>query len=344
MRRRLKVLLLFDFPGPPPRDGDYASKLHPDDWICEQNILDALKSLGHEVRLLGLHDDIRPLTVEVRRRRPDIVFNLVEAFAGDRHHEANVAGLLELLRIPYTGSRAGCLALCRNKAFTKRILSPHRIKTPRSVVFPLRRRQGSLEGLKFPVLVKPLGMEASDGIAQASFAESAEACLDRVRFLHESLQTDALVEEFIGGREIYAGVIGNRRLRVLPLRELFFDKVPDERPKFATYKSKWNDAFRRKWGIREDFAAPLPEGMERRIARITRTAFRALQLSGYGRLDLRVTPEGEIYVLEVNPNPNLAKTDELAQAAQKARIPYRKLIQEILTYGLQLGSSRRNGK
>lgn len=337
MKHCLRVLMIFDFPGPPPKNGDFSSSLNPQDWACEQNVLDALKALGHETHLLGLYRDIRPLLIAIRRFKPDIVFNLLEAFDERRENEGNVAGLLELLRVPYTGCRAAALTLCRNKAFTKRILAPHRIKSPRSILFPRNiRKRGGLSSLRFPVLVKPLGLEASDGISQSSFAETPQACLERVRFLHESLQTDALVEEFIEGRELYASVIGNRRLRVLPLRELFFDNVPDERPKFATYKSKWDDAFRKKWGIREDFAAPLPEGVEKRIAQIARTAFRALQLAGYGRLDLRLTPQNEIFVLEVNPNPNLAKNDELAQSAHKARISYRKLIQEIMRYGLQL--------
>jgi D-alanine-D-alanine ligase len=185
------------------------------------------------------------------------------------------------------------------------------------------------------VFVKPLGLEGSDGIAQSSFAETEEACRERVRFLHESLQTDALVEEYIDGRECYSGVLGVDRLRVLPLREMVFTKFPEERPKFATFKAKWDETFRKRWGIENTFAVALPNGLEARIARISRTVFRALELEGCARVDLRITGANEIYVIEVNPNPALAADDEIAQAAAKAGVTYPQLIQQIVNFGLQ---------
>ncbi len=339
MIRRLKVLVIFDTPTR-PTGPDFAALFNPEDWKPEQDVIDALKKLGHEVRLLGLFDQIRPLMIEIRRHPPDIVLNLLESLAHERSHESNIAGLLDLLNVPYTGSRPVSLNLCRNKLFAKRILSPHRIKVPRAVVFPLGHLNRSIKHLKFPIFVKPLGLEGSDGIAQSSFVENTASLLERVRFLHAHFQADAIVEEYIEGRELYASVLGNQRLRVLPLREIVFTAFPEERPKFATYKAKWDEAFRQKWGIQNTFAAPLPEGTEKKIAQISRLAFRALQLRGYGRLDLRLTPQNEVYVIEVNPNPSLARDDELAQAAIKAKIPYPQLIQRLLTLGLQ--STRSN--
>lgn len=335
MRRALKVLVIFDYPNRPPEGDDYTEVFALDAWKCEHDVVDALRTLGHEVRALGIHDRIDPLIAEIRAHPPDVVFNLVEAFAEDRWHEANIAGLLELLGVPYTGCRPASLTICRHKAFTKRVLAPHRIRAPGSIVFLRGQAKPSLRPLKFPVFVKPLGLEGSDGIAKSSFAETAEACLERVRFLHESLQTDALVEEYIDGRECYSGVLGVERLRVLPLREMVFTKFPEERPKFASFKAKWDEPFRKRWGIENTFAADLPDWLEKKIARISRTVFRALELEGCARIDLRITAANEIYLIEVNPNPNLASDDEIALAAAKAGIDYSQLIQQIVDYGLQ---------
>lgn len=334
MKRTLKVLLIFDYPNPAPRES-WDEVLATEDLKCEREVAEALRGLGHEVRVLGIHDRIEPLIDEVREHPPEIVFNLAEAFREDREHEASIAGLLEMLGVAYTGCRPGSLTICRHKAFTKRILTPHRIHVPSSILFLRGQPMRSLRPLKFPVFVKPLGLEGSDGIAQSSFAESAEACLERVRFLHESLQTHALVEEYIDGRECYSGVIGVERLKVLPLREMVFTKFPEERPKFASFKAKWDESFRKRWGIENTFAVEVPDGVEEKIARLSRTVFRALQLEGCARLDLRITPENMVYVIEVNPNPGLASDDEIAQAAAKAGIPYPQLIQQIVSFGLQ---------
>lgn len=332
MKQHLNVLVIFDLPAKPANQ-DWASQLRPEDWQKDLDIIQAVKKLGHEVRLLGLFDQVRPLLVEIRRHPPDVVFNLAEAFANERRHESHLTGVLELLGVRYTGSRPASLSLCRDKLVAKRILAPHRIKVPRSAVFPLGKTNRSLKSLRFPVFVKPLGLEGSDGIAQRSFADQPEACLERVRFLHANLKTDVLVEEYIEGRELYASVIGNERLRVLPVRELIFTQFPEERPKFASYKAKWDESFRKKWGIQNIFAETLADSTRRKINQICRTAFRALGLTGYGRLDLRLTQQGEIYVIEVNPNPALNREDELAQSAQKAKLSYTRLIERILTLG-----------
>jgi D-alanine-D-alanine ligase len=338
MKKPLKVLLAFDFPVPPPKDGNFRKELNPEDWRCEQNIINALNDLEYDVRLIGIHDSIRRLQVEIRRNRPDIVFNSIESYDNVRDQEANLAGVFELLGIPYTGSRASVLHLCRNKMLTKRILSPHRIRVPNFVFLPKGSKKRSLRSLKFPVIVKPLGLEGSEGMVNKSFAETSESALERVDFLHENLKSDVLVEEFIDGREFYSGVLGNDRLTVLPLREMFFKNFPDDRAKFATFKAKWDPEFRSKWGITNSFSAPLPDEVEKKIAKISRTAYRALGLTGFGRLDLRLTPDNEIYVLEVNPNPSLQRDDEVASAAQRLNISYTQLIERIVQYGLQIGS------
>lgn len=332
--RKLDVCVLFDYPQSPPADGDYGKRLSEQDWKPVKSVIDALKELGHEVRPFGIYDEILPLVELLKKEPPDLVFNLADSFKGDRHFEADLAGLLELSGVPFTGCPPQALSLCHTKSFSQRILVPLGIQVPQALVFPAGVTQRPLGKLRFPVIVKPLSEEGSEGISQNSFAENEEKCIERVRFLHVNFGSDAYVEEYIEGREIYASVIGNSRLSVLPLREMVFQKFPEGQPKFATYKAKWDEAFREKWGIKNLFPKDLPESVEREIDTLSRTVYRSLGLRGCGRLDLRVTDKGEVFVIEVNPNPNLAPDDELAMAAQKAGLNYSQLIQKLCSLGI----------
>jgi D-alanine-D-alanine ligase len=177
--------------------------------------------------------------------------------------------------------------------------------------------------------------EASYGISQDSFVEDDTAFEERVRFIHERMNQEALAEEYIEGRELYASILGNDRLQTFPLREVVFSEVPDGQPRFSTFKAKWDKAYRKRWGIENIFAQPLPEGVEQRIARISKAVYRALRIRGYGRIDLRLTPENEVVVLEANPNPNLDRDDEFAQSAIKGGLTYERLTQRILNLALQ---------
>ena len=172
------------------------------------------------------------------------------------------------------------------------------------------------------------------GISQGSFVETDEAFEERVCFIHERLNQEALAEEYIDGRELYVSILGNDRLRLLPYREVIFTEVPDDQPKFATFKAKWDDAYRERWGIRNVFAEPLPDGTHQRVANICRAVYRALRIRGYGRIDLRVTADGDVVILEANPNPNLDRDDEFAQSAMKAGLSYPRMIQRILTLAM----------
>jgi D-alanine-D-alanine ligase len=191
---------------------------------------------------------------------------------------------------------------------------------------PLRR----LRRFTFPAFVKPVGEESSDGIAQASFAPTEEEAIARARFIHEKLQTDALIEEYIEGREIYVSVIGNYRLTVLPPRELYFGKVPDDVPKFATAKAKWNSDYRQKWEIDNRDVKDLGPPVLEKMARIARKVYRVLKIRGFGRIDMRLTQDNHVVVLEANPNPSLALDDDFAQSAAAAGISYDRLVQKIL--------------
>ncbi|MDR3606934.1 MAG: ATP-grasp domain-containing protein [Oligoflexia bacterium] len=327
--KALSILLLTDLSIPlqPEQFDEY---LKTDDWKSDANVIRTLRRLGHEVRIFGIHDDIRPLIAEVERDRPDVVFNLCEAFGNDRDFEPHVAALLELLRVPYTGAGVTPLRVCKDKSLTKKILSYHRVRVPRFVVSRKSKPLRSLGKFPFPAFIKPLALEASEGIAQVSFAEDEKHAIERVRYINEKLAVDAIVEEYIDGRELYVGVMGNERLVAFPPRELFFRQVPEGEPKIATFRAKWDDGYRRKWGIDTGPAKGIAPEMERRIAELCKKIYRLLQMSGYGRIDLRLTPEGEIVFIEANPNPSIAREDDFAQSAEKAGIDYDELIARIL--------------
>jgi D-alanine-D-alanine ligase len=332
--RKYKVLVLFDSAGTPPPDQDFSRELKTEDWAAEAHVIGALKTVGHEVRMIGVYDEPGLIIDEVKAHPPDVVFNLTEHFNARSAYDRNVAGLLEMLDVRYTGSGPVGLTLCKNKGMAKEILAYHRIRVPDSVVFTPGSVVRRPKRLTFPLFIKPLNEEASYGISQDSFVENDQAFEERVRFIHERMNQEALVEEYIDGRELYVSVMGNRRLRVFPIREVIFGEVPDGRPRFSTFKAKWDDAYRKRWGIENIFAAPLPNGMAERIARICKKVYQVLRIRGYGRIDLRVTPEGEIVILEANPNPNLDRDDEFAQSAMKAGGSYEDLVQGILRLAL----------
>jgi len=328
--RKLKVLLLFDSPYFKPRDYDYNEEFKDINWDTEHYVYEALQSSGHQVRLLGLYNDINVLLEEVKENKPDVIFNLVEVFNQKSHLDKNVVALLEMLEIPYTGASSASLFICGDKAFSKKILSFHRIKVPHFYTFYRRHRIWLPKRLRLPLIVKPLTEEASRGISQASVVDSEEALIERIKFIHESIGSDVIVEEYIEGREFYVSVLGNKRIRVLPLREMKFGGFEEDEPRVATYKAKWDYDYRKRWGIKNVFAGRLPDGLLERIEEICKRAYRALNMQCYARFDIRVTSDSKIYILEANANPNLDKDDEIAQSAEKADIPYNKLIQKIV--------------
>lgn len=330
-KQKYKVLVLFDTAGTPPADQDFSRELKTDDWAAEAHVLAALQKLGHEVRTIGVYDEPGPIIDEIKTHPPDVVVNLTEHFNDRSAYDRNVAGLLEMLDVPYTGSTPTGLTLCKNKGMAKEILAYHKIRVPAFAIFPPGAAIRKPKQLVFPLFIKPLKEEGSYGISQDSFVESDEAFEERVQFIHERMNQEALAEEYIEGRELYVSVLGNNRLQVFPIREVIFSEVPEGRPRFSTFKAKWDDAYRKRWGIRNIYAESLQNGMAQRIAKICKKVYRALRIRGYGRIDLRVTPDGGIVILEANPNPNLDRDDEFAQSAIKAGFTYERLIQRILT-------------
>ena len=342
----MRILVLFDVHRPIGPDETFSVKSlrTEEEKPTEADVLACLRKLGHEVETLAVFDDVRVVLAKTDAFKPDVVFNLCETFFSDRAHEPNIPALLELMKVPYTGAGPDALMLCKDKALAKKLLAYHRIRVSRFVVSSRERPLKKLGRFSYPAFVKPIGEESSDGIARASLAKNEEEAIERARFLHERFESDALIEEYVDGRELYLGVLGNRRLTVFPPREIFFgDAAPpqdgkpvdDDAPRFATAKAKWDDAYRKKWKIRNGPAGTLPQGMERKLGELARKVCRVLHIRGLGRIDVRLTHDGEVVVIEANPNPSLAKEDDFAQAAMQVGIGYEALVQKILENALK---------
>jgi len=334
MRQKYKVLILFNATGPTRLDQDYSEELKTKDWETEAHVIGALTKLKFPYELLGIYDDTSLIVEKVKQFKPHIIFNLVERFKNDTSYDQHIPSFLELLDIPYTGCGPIGLTLCKNKGLSKKILSYHRIHVPDFVVLHRGRRIIRPKRLAFPIFIKPLKEEASFGISQASFVENDDQFADRVQFIHEKMDQDAIAEEYIVGRELYISVIGNKRIQVLPVRELKFREIPPEEPKFASYKSKWDEEYRKRWGIKNEFADPLPSDIPEKMTRIAKKIFRLLSIDGYARLDMRLTPKGELVFIEANPNPILAEEEDLPESAFKANISYPELIRRIIKHGI----------
>ena len=331
-----KVLMVFDLPYAVKPDHDYDVEFSdPDGAYTENDVYHALLESGYEVKRLSLYDDVRLLFDAVREFKPDVIFNLCETFHNVTQWEKNIAALIELLDVPYTGATSTSLFLCNDKGLCKKILRFHRVRVPRFHTYYRGHKVYLPKTLKLPCIVKPLTEEASRGISQASIIDDEKGLFARIQMIHERMNLDAIAEEYIEGRELYVSVIGDRALRVLPPREMTFGEMAEDEPRIATYKAKWDDAYRAKWGIANDFAKPIGAEVEARIQDVCKRAYRALNIRSYARFDLRVTPSGQVYVIEPNVNPCIAKDDELAQSASKVGIGYPALIRKVVNQALK---------
>lgn len=301
----------------------------------ESDILDALVGLGHEAKPLGVRDAVLPIRRAIEEWEPDIVFNLLDEFQGEAIYDQHVVAYLELLRVPYTGNNPRGLVLARDKALSKKLALYHRITVPRFFVARTGRRVHRPKRMGFPLIVKSLVEESSMGISKASIVRDDDALAIRVQFMHERVGTDAIVEEFIPGREIYVAVLGNDRLVALPPRELIVDELEPGEDLIATESLKHNIHYQEKHGVRISSAHKLPDGIEATLERASKRIYRMLSLEGYARIDYRLSNDDKLYFLEANPNPELANYEELASAAAKAGLSYQDLIQRVLNLGLR---------
>ena len=332
--KRLRVLVMMHEDLVPPEE---VTGLDPQtaEWRTEYDVVTALRKLGHDVRPLGVKNDLGVIHAAINEYRPDIAFNLLEEFDGVAVYDQHVVSYLELLHVPYTGCNPRGLMLARDKALTKKVLSFHHIPYPEFMEVPQGRTVRRPKGLAFPLIVKSVNEEASLGISQASIVEDDEKLRERVAFIHNSVGSGALIERYIEGREFYVGVIGNGYVSILPVWELILDKLPDDARRIATERVKWSRKYQLKYGIVSQEAQHLPLGKTEEIQQLAKQVYRSLGLSGYARIDMRMDGEGHLYVLEANPNPQIAYREDFADSAERAGYQYHELLQELLNVGLR---------
>jgi D-alanine-D-alanine ligase len=333
--RKLRVLVLMHDYMVPPKDitgHDTATA----EWKTEYDVLKTLRDdLEHDVLTLGVKDELGPIRQANEEFKPHIAFNLLEAFHEIGTFDQNVVSYLELLRLPYTGCNPRGMLLARDKALSKKLMHYHRIPVPEFAVVPRGRKTRLPKRLTFPLMVKSQTQEASIGISQASVVDDQAKLVERVQFIHDSIATDAIVEEYVEGRELYCGIIGNQRLQALPVWEMTFANMPEGQRRIATERVKWSTKYQKRVGIDTGEAKDLPDGTAAQIQHISRRVFQVLQLSGYARIDLRLDGQGQVHVLEANPNPQIAGAEDFAQSAALAGMSYPVLLQRILTTGLR---------
>lgn len=304
-------------------------------WKMEYDVVRALRDMGHEVLCIGVDAELAPIRNAMAEFHPHIAFNLLEAFNNVATWDQNVVAYLELCRMAYTGCNSRGLLLARDKAITKQLLTYHRIAIADFAVFPVGRVVRRPKRLRFPLIVKSATLDASIGISQASVVDDEARLQERVLFIHDSIGTDAIVERYIEGRELYVGILGNQRLQALPTWELSFHNLSEESRKIATERVKWSLTYQKKHGIESDEATDLDPATSQRIRDVCKRVYRSLLLNGYARIDLRLTASGQIFVMEANPNPQLSRDEDFAKSAARTGIGYDALLQRILNLGFR---------
>lgn len=332
--KKLRVLVLVREGYIPPGSTEGYSEEQIASWKMEFDVIATLRECGHEVRPIGVSSDLTPIREAIQDWEPHIAFMLLEEFHGLRAYDHAIVSYLELMRQPYTGCNPYGLMLTNNKALSKKILTFHRIRTPHFTEFQRGRVIRRPNRLKFPLLVKSVNEDASLGISQASIVNDDQAMKERVLFIHDKVGTDALVEEYIDGRELYVGVIGNNRLQTFPVWEMLFNKMPDDVAPIATARVKFDPKYQKKHGIETAAAKDLPPGSDQKIAKLCKRVYRSLNMSGYARMDLRMRPDGEFFFIEANANPNIEYGEDFAESAETIGIKYEDLLGRIINLGL----------
>ncbi len=333
--RKLRVLVLMHDVLVPPPDADQLPASETWSYQMELDVVRTLREVGHEVRMLGVGDDLRPIRDAVANWKPNIAFNILTDFHDVVTYEAHVVSFLELLKQPYTGCNPRGIVLAGDKALSKQILFWHRIPCPLFAVYPLRARKAKLpRRMQFPVIVKGAVNHGSAGISQASVVHSDTELAERIEFLHRTLQTDVVVEQYLEGREFTISVVGNERLEAFPIWELWFDKLPEGHENIATSRVKWDERYQKRVGLCTGRARDLSPDLEDQIVRIAKRTYRALHLSGYARIDLRMDKDGRVYVIEANINNDLTPGEDFPESAKFAGVEYPQLLQRILNVGI----------
>lgn len=331
--KKLRILVLVHETLVPPETLEGVREQDAAEFRTEYDVTSCLRGMGHDVRPIGIGDSLTELRAAIQDWQPQVCFNLLEEFGGIVTYDQHVVAFLELMRQAYTGCNPRGMMLSRDKVLSKQILAWHRIATPHFAVF---RRGSALripKALRYPLFVKSATEDASLGIAQASIVEDAARLAERIEFIHAHTQSDALVEEYVEGRELYVGVIGNERIRTLTPWEFLFGELKQGRAAIATRKAKWDREYQQRHGITSGKAVDLPPGLAEKLDRLARRIYRALHMTGYARIDFRVRADGTPLVLEANANPNLERAEDFAEAARHDGIGYPDLLQKIITLG-----------
>lgn len=331
--KKLRILVLMHEDLVPPDTIEGLSDEEILNFKSEFDVCAGLEALGHDVFPLGVSDDLGLVRRAIRKHKPHIAFNLLEEFHGVAVYDQHVVSYLELVKLPYTGCNPRGLMLSHDKALCKQILSYHRIRTPKFTVFEKGKTVRHPQRLKFPLMIKSINEEASMGISQKSIVHSDNQLADRVAYIHDHVRTDALAEEYIEGRELYVGLLGNQRLTAFPIWEMLFTKMPEGMARIATSRVKWDIKTQKEFGIKTEAAKHLPPGAERQIVGLCKRVYRSLSISGYARMDLRLAEDGRVYLLEANPNPNLEYGEDFAESAERVGVSYEMLLQRILNLG-----------
>jgi D-alanine-D-alanine ligase len=333
--KRLRVLVLMhpDFMPPETTDGHSAQDINK--WKTEFDVVSTLRAAGHDVRPLGAQEEIKPVREAIESFKPHVVYTLLEEFHYTSAYDQHIASYLELMKVPYTGCNPRGLILARGKDLSKTLVHHRRIAVPAFAVFPMRRKVKRPARLALPLIVKSLSEDGSFGISQASIVDTDEQLAERVAFVHEKLQTAAIAEQYIEGRELYVSVLGNNRLRALPVWELKFGNLGGQGARqIATEKAKHDPSYQERVGIQDGPAEDLTPEVSARIQRTAKRIYKILGLDGYARIDFRLSADGTPYFIEANPNPEIARSQEFATAARHDGLDYPDLLHRILALGI----------
>src|ERR1044072_5700080 len=332
-RQRVLVLMHPDFMPPDSTDGYTPQEINV--WKTDFDVVSTLRAAGHDVRPLGVQEEIKSVRDAIESFKPHVVYTLLEEFHYTSGYDQHIASFLELMKIPDPGCNARGLILARGKDLSKTLVHHRRIAVPAFAVFPMRRKVKRPPRLALPLIVKSLSEDGSFGISQASIVDTDEKLAERVAFVHDRLKTAAIAEQYIEGRELYVGVLGNNRLRVLPVWELKCGNLGGQGARqIATEKAKHDTDYQARVGIVDGPAKDLAPDVTARIQRAAKRISRTVGLDGYARIDFRLSADGTPYFIEANPNPEIAKSQEFATAAKHDGIEYTELLHRMLSLGI----------
>ena len=345
--KKISVLVLYNEANPefyqkpeePVPDLDFKPYFEVDNLTPMEEyeiIAKRLKKLGFEARTLNLEDDISIFLDDIKTNRPDVIFNFVEIYKDRPKLEMNLVGLYELLEIPYTGAPALTLANCQNKFLTKKLLNYHGIKTAPFQIFKDLSTNLKVRP-KFPVIVKPAFEDASVGIENDSIVGNLKSLKKRIEYVFKYFNQPALIEEFIEGREFNVAVIGDLKPKVLPISEIDFSKMPDHLHNIVSYQAKWDPNHESYHKTIPVCPAKIPKRLEEKLKLTALTAFKIMGARDYARVDMRVDKDEEVYVLEVNPNPDLTEGAGFMRSAQTSGLSYAQALKKIVMLAYERG-------